>query len=712
MSGDAEIDITRAVVVCDGAAVPRDFQDCGWDMVPVRSRGHDGELNLRADNLGTHYLGRLDERANDLVRIAAFAFAADQHLSRGGKGDPHRRRWRRELALCVPVADPAFWGDEDTVGALSESLGFGTEDRWEFAFSPSEADDRRLQLGFDVDARDMLADPDCVALFFGGIDSLCATVEAVASHQRRPVLVSHRTAPHVAAPQQRLMLGLETRFPAWLFPRLNFWIHRRGPEAVERTRRTRGFLVASLGAAVAGQVRLPTVLLADNGYVSVNPPVNAQLVGALNSRGTHPVFLRLVNRLLGLVFPFGVQLENPLERRTRAKALALLTEHGCEPLLRETHSCSKSRQPAEKPHCGVCSQCVDRRFATIAAGLEAFDPPDRYGVDIFTAPLPAGEPRVFAMSYVGHAQRVDALRAEEVFYEYPELEACLDLDGENIPNSAASLAGVLKRHADEVLDVIGTMVSRHGNDFARGRLPESCLLWDAIKTVQSQRAGRANEALPQDTDPPAEEHPSGRTDGQERPRFEKTAGSWLVTFAAEKGYFKHSVGMARLARLLKAPGRELSALDLFSGSVPGTKSRKLGFAADGPDQEAMGTPGRLGAILSRDSKNDLRRHARELQADLANARAAQDDARCVTIRAELEEIAEVMHSATGLHGRARTFTNEDERARQSVSQTIGRALSAIEQQMPELRLHFRDCLHLGYSCTYNPRPRLDWDVNP
>ncbi|MCC6790051.1 MAG: hypothetical protein IT336_00105, partial [Thermomicrobiales bacterium] len=122
MSGDGSAETTRAVVVCDGATVPSDVCARGWDVVPVRSDGPGAELNLRADNLGTRYLGHLDERATDLVRIAAYAFAADQMVSRGGKADPHRRRWRRELALCAPVADPAFWNDEDTTAALTEAL--------------------------------------------------------------------------------------------------------------------------------------------------------------------------------------------------------------------------------------------------------------------------------------------------------------------------------------------------------------------------------------------------------------------------------------------------------------------------------------------------------------------------------------------------------------------------------------------------------------
>lgn len=709
MSGQGDIEITRAIVVCDGATVPADVRERGWAVIPVNSGGQSGELNLRADNLGTRYLGRLDERATDLVRVAGYAFAADQMVSRGGQGDPHRRRWRRELALCAPVADPAFWNDADTTTALSEALGFGTEDRWEFAFSPSPRDDRQLQVGFDVRARDVLADPDCVALLSGGIDSLCATVEAVAAHRRRPVLVSHRTTPPVATPQTRLVAGLQAHFPDWPFPHLSFWIHKRRKEAVERTRRTRGFLVAALGAAVAGQVRLPTVLLPDNGYVSVNPPVNAQLVGALNSRSTHPTFLRLVNHLLDLVFPGGVRLENPLADRTRAEALAVLREYGCERLLPETRSCSRSRFEEATPHCGVCSQCVDRRFATVAAGLEAFDPPDRYAVELFTAPLPRGDARVFAASYVGHAYRADSLTAEALFVEYPDLEAALDLDAGSIAASAGSLAGVLKRHADEVLNVIGSMVSRHGFDIAHGRLSDTCLLWDAMDVAQRQRGQGVDEAPLPESEPPAEDHALKGT-MPERPRYEKTVGSWLVTYASEKGYFKHAVGFARLARLLKAPGQELSALDLIAGSAPGTKTRTSAVAGDGPERDAMGASGDLGPILKGETKKEFRRRARELQEDLTNAQAAHDQVRCAAVRAELEAIAEAMQAATGLRGRDRTFTNEHERARTAVSQSIGTALHAIEQQMPELRDHLREHLHLGYSCIYRPRPRLDWDV--
>jgi hypothetical protein len=165
-----------------------------------------------------------------------------------------------------------------------------------------------------------------------------------------------------------------------------------------------------------------------------------------------------------------------------------------------------------------------------------------------------------------------------------------------------------------------------------------------------------------------------------------------------------------LARLLKAPGQELGALDLVSGSVPRRKTGEAGAEGAGHEMDAMSAREDRDPILSRDAKKNLMRRARELEADLANVRAVYDEDRYAAIRAELEAIAEAMHATAGMRGRDRTFTNEHERARQAVSQSIGAALCAIEAQMPRLRAHLRESLHLGHSCTYNPRPRLNWDV--
>lgn len=725
MSGAGEAGVVRAVLPCDGTPVPRAWQEAGWPVVPIRSRGEGRALNLRVDGLGAKITGRLDRRANDLVRIAAYAFAADQLISRGGKGDPHRRRWRREPALCVPVADPEFWSAPETVSALAEALGFGTDDRWAFAFAPAEPEGGQLRLDLHVDDRERLADPDCVALLSGGTDSLCAAVEAVAGGGRRPLLVSHRTGPHVAGPQRALVAGLEDRLPEWSFPEISFWVHQRGEEAVERTRRTRGFLVAALGAAVAGQVGLPAVLVPDNGYVSANPQVNAQLVGALNSRGTHPTFLRLMNRLLALVFPAGVRVENPLADRTRAEALGILAAHGAAGLLPATRSCARSRRPADKPHCGTCSQCVDRRVAAVAAGLEDHDPAGRYAVDLFTAPLPPGEARVFAVSYVGFAQRVDARGAEELFLDHPELEACLDLDGEGVLESAARLADLLKRHSDEVLGAIETMVERHSRDLARHRLPPGCLL--KLATGPGARDLGPQEAVPAeagtlDPDTPSPSGPGpteelgeasargGQAQPAERPRLERHGKAWFVAFGGEKALVDHSVGMTRLARLLKAPGQELLVLDLVAWTSPGKGDRRAGAGEATSGRGGLQGSGRLGERVDAAARRAYEARADALRERRADAEAAGDAVGVAEVDAEMDALASEVVAGAGKGGKARAVPDEHEQARQAVSHSLRKALAAVAGDLPALRAHLDESLHLGLRCAYEPRPRRTWDV--
>src|SRR5205085_3697319 len=96
---------------------------------------------------------------------------------------------------------------------------------------------------------------------------------------------------------------------------------------------------------------------------------------------------------------------NPLWRRTRAEVLEVLKAARCEQLLQETVSCSHTRGlPTAMLQCGYCSQCVDRRFGAIAAGLEKHDLAERYALDIFRDMLPEGEQRTVAESFVRFAQ--------------------------------------------------------------------------------------------------------------------------------------------------------------------------------------------------------------------------------------------------------------------------------------------------------------------
>lgn len=467
----------RALFRCDGALAPTSLGAKGWDVEgSLDHRGPQANLNLRIESPAHTLLASIEDRAADLVRIAAYVYAADQLVRRGGEADVHGDAWERIFTLCLPVSDPAFWADSQVAEGLEGALRFLSGDRWEFHFTQAAPSER--QLAFEVDQRTSLGNPNAVFLFSGGVDSLCAVVEAASAHGRKPLLVGHSPAFHLATRQRSLATALRGQLGTdWHFPYLSVAIHRRGPDPRDYTQRTRSFLYATLGTVIADRLGIPEAALAENGVVSLNLPINDQLVGAKASRSAHPRFLRLFNELAELVLPNKPQLVNPLWSRTRAEALQILKEAKAAELLEETNSCSHPRNLTRmRPHCGVCSQCIDRRFATLAAGLEEHDPGDRYEVDIFRGELTEPQARTMALSYVRFYRDIADMSDEEMFTNFGQLYDCVPSDDPNQRDTAEALTGLLRRHGRAVRLIMEQQVSLVTPELVQEKLPPSCLI--------------------------------------------------------------------------------------------------------------------------------------------------------------------------------------------------------------------------------------------
>lgn len=473
--------VTRALFRCDGAPVPARWRSQTWHQTgDINHRGPKAGHILAIENLSHALLGEVRARAADLVHIAAYIYAADQLVSRGGEADVHGRKWRRHLALTIAVSDPDFWNQDKVRASLEQVVAFASEDHWEFAFTAA-APQVPLQIPLNMEKQVLHGAPDCVVLMSGGTDSLCAAIEAVHRGGRRPVLVSHASNPAAASRQSTLVAELRRRARqkgwAWELPHVVVSVHRRGGDAPDVSQRTRPFLFASLGAAIGHEFSVSAVLLPDNGYVSLNIPISDELVGALATRSTHPKFIRDFNILLGHAFGVPLRVSNPLWARTRGQALELLKEADLASLLELTVSCGHTRgRPADCLHCGVCSQCIDRRFATIGAGLERHDPRDGYQLDIFRQSLPAGPARKLAVSYYQLALTASRVATDDFFDEYPQLYDCVLPDDPHVASTGQALVAMLKAHAANTLEVIELELERAKRELARGVAPKDCLL--------------------------------------------------------------------------------------------------------------------------------------------------------------------------------------------------------------------------------------------
>ncbi|MDP9369500.1 MAG: 7-cyano-7-deazaguanine synthase [Chloroflexota bacterium] len=697
---------TRALCVCDGATVPVDLAGKAFDhRLEITTRGKDPELNFVVEDLLGKLSGRMAPRVQDLLSLAAYCFAADRMVRRGGPIDVHREGWRRELVLCLPVADPAFWSQPALMRLLTETLDFGTDDRWTFHFTPVERPTPQVEITWDD--HDLLEQPDTVVLFSGGTDSLCGVVEAV-RQGARPVLVSHWAADHVRARQQRLRAAVRHELGGWEFPLVQVELHRRDQQDGESSQRTRGFLFACLGAAVAAHLRVATVLLPENGYVSISPRINDQLVGALASRGTHPKFLALFNRFIHRVFDGTVEVTNPLWNRTRAEALATLKDAGYQALLRQTYSCGKMQGRSRgKPNCGGCSQCIDRRFAVIAAGLDEHDLVDRYEFDLFAEQVPEGEARTVALSYLRFAEELRPLDPEAILDQRRELDVCVDPDDPGADRQFLDLAAMLQRHATEALAVMEQMYARHARELANRTVePESLLLlWQPVSPRR-----------PADTDAAVHPDPGGGQDGDgvrfgvpletHRSRFERFGQVWMIEFRDEKSGLTNRVGVQRLARILKTGESGLEALDLVTGSgVPRRKTR----SGDGESLQSS-RQGSVGTVLDADAIKAYRARRDELDREIKVKTAAGKLTEAAQLQHEHDWIDRELKQWVGKHEKPRAFPEEHEAARQTVSKTVWGEVRALKTDMPLLVAHLETFVHLAYLCWYAPDPPEDWAI--
>lgn len=162
---------------------------------------------------------------------------------------------------------------------------------------------------------------------------------------------------------------------------------------------------------------------------------------------------------------------------------------------------------------------------------------------------------------------------------------------------------------------------------------------------------------------------------------------WRIGQSTRSVEVKHSLGMAYLAVLLANPRYEISAIELAAGPAPPA-------AAGG---------GVIQPTLDEAAVRSYRERLSSLQEEIDQYESANDLVRAEQIRAERDWLVEGLASATGLDGRIRNFTGNDERARVSVGKAIRRAIDRIAAADPILGEELRNTIHTGRLCHYGPK---------
>lgn len=318
-----------------------------------------------------------------------------------------------------------------------------------------------------------------MVLFSGGLDSLAGAVQEAVAAKRSVVLVSHRSSPKIDSRQRALLQDLGGHCTGPKPFHIPVWVNKDKALGKEYTQRTRSFLYASLAAVIARLFDVWRIRFYENGVLSINLPISPQVVGSRATRTTHPQVLNGFADLFSAIFERPFAVENPFSWRTKGEVVASIRAAGCADLIKHTVSCTHVWEMTTlKTHCGACSQCIDRRFATLAAGCsDAEDPEEMYGVDLLHGERPPGESRTMLESYVGTARRVKKMSEAAFFSSFGEVHRVTQrFRGLRVDDAAARILDLYKRHATDVCEVIARGIQANASDISEGKVPSSCLL--------------------------------------------------------------------------------------------------------------------------------------------------------------------------------------------------------------------------------------------
>jgi 7-cyano-7-deazaguanine synthase in queuosine biosynthesis len=301
---------------------------------------------------------RPDQASQSLLILALGVWSADKLISRGIAPDA----WTRDLSLSIPLNN----GWVEQIKPVESILEFLTGDHWQLEGRASVVD---LEFQNKLTSAWM---PDSVCLFSGGLDSLAGTIDLLESG-RRLLLISHYDYGQLAGCQKFLTEALSKHYGPDRLRRLSMRV--QFPEVPELSLRSRALLFIALGIMAANTFsdRMPLVI-PENGWISLNPPLTPSRLGSYSTRTTHPFFVSNLQRILervGLRHP----LLNPYQYLTKGELIA----QNCNPDLLHTLapftlSCAHpvvSRWAKQRQgNCGYCFPCLLRRAALHRVGWD------------------------------------------------------------------------------------------------------------------------------------------------------------------------------------------------------------------------------------------------------------------------------------------------------------------------------------------------------
>ena len=289
--------------------------------------------------------------ALDFTIIAMAVVAADKAVLRKKSADG----WTRKIELCIYLHDAPKWRQEKR--KLEEMLRFLSGDFWVLNINalpeslvPQKKYDLRQQ--------------DCICLLSGGMDSLVGAID-LHEEGRNPLFVSQTVRGDAEHQREYAMQFGINNLCQW-----SNNIKKKGESEISTRARSMVFfafaLLASCGIDCNSQGR-KELFVPENGYISLNMPLDPLRTGSLSTKTTHPVYMKAMQEIWNDV---GINIDFVLPYKYKTKGEVLMdckNQDLMKKLIFGSTSCGKYQRKLQ--HCGVCVPCLVRRAAFLKNNL-------------------------------------------------------------------------------------------------------------------------------------------------------------------------------------------------------------------------------------------------------------------------------------------------------------------------------------------------------
>lgn len=445
----------------------------------LSTEGRNKNVNVKLENVTRAVPKALSERMLDLLEIASYVFAADCRTDRGARWEESAsiEPWGRTFKFSVGVRDLAFWKQGEIQQLLREALEFMTDDSYSFVFRKHVGQESYEQLYCGVTDTDWsFSEVERVLMFSGGLDSLAGAIQT--AEQGQPlVLVTHVPVGTIHSRTAQLIDQLRKSYKVPII-HVPVWVNKKKGLDREHTQRSRTLLFSALGVVIAESIKAKGVRFFENGVVSINLPVGQEVVGARASRTTHPEVLRLLESLYSRILEREFSIDNPFIYKTKTEVIKQITDANQSSLISLTSSCAHLGfyKSSVHWHCGMCSQCIDRKIAIVSAGQESSEVTGDYAKDVFIGEREDGYEKNIAVDYIRHGLELASMNEMQVLGQFnSELSRAVN-PGAEIGEQMRQLASVHIRHGRTVEHVLREVLAEHFSEWNRGAIPANSLL--------------------------------------------------------------------------------------------------------------------------------------------------------------------------------------------------------------------------------------------